>query len=383
MNNFKMLNLCYLTYLAVLLTAFIPFYETNDDVIMSLISSGIGIVDNKEIDLIYSSSAWGYFINFNTYLFGDYSYYLSHLIVVIASGLIIANSLMYFTGNVFLSFLLISLFITRLCVFPQFTHTAGIACIASVSCYSLFLDSGKRRLLTLSFLMSFFSCIIRLEMFIVISFFSFITIFSIIKSNKYSLHLISFLLIACILLSFNYFVGYGPNGEDWELFNHYRRVGVALSDYSDVFSVRTGGVKSESYMLITNRFFIDSEFLPIPKNIEFSILDNLNVKFKVMFYLGLKSLESLKGSYLFPLLLTILLLVMKFKSKFGMWLFMLLVVYVFGIGFFGRPGIHRIFYSPLFFIHYSFCFQGKKSQCFQEHDVYVFINCNVEYFCSI
>ena len=108
-------------------------WMTNDDVAMSMIAHGYGGIAEASSKLIFSNILWGEFIQSLPTIGGLYGYSLATLLVVTLSGVCFVAVLKANQQSAFTVSLLLIIIMVQAVLFPQFTVTAGLITVASIT----------------------------------------------------------------------------------------------------------------------------------------------------------------------------------------------------------------------------------------------------------
>ncbi len=111
-----------------------PKFETNDDVVMSMIASGVGFVDKPNDHLLYSHFLVGRLLNSLYRLNGALPWYAIYLLTSNIISIAVITNLILRKGNRLTSQILIPIFFLSVCLRPtqllQFTTAASLASAA-------------------------------------------------------------------------------------------------------------------------------------------------------------------------------------------------------------------------------------------------------------
>lgn len=345
-----------LFFIVLLLT---PYWNTNDDVGMSMRAHGYGVSRTASVYLQNSNIMWGYFIKIlPTYLGNLPGYSMATLIVLCLFSTSIFVSLSsieeFFDKNIKIYFviivLLLSLIILRPTVFPQFTINAGLLAISAILYLKTYLRNNKNYLLLGFFISTIFGFFIRENQFIITFLIgmTFIPI-KIYKINKNFNLCIT--LIILVLFSGKLFHKISYSKPEWKNYQDLQKARVYWMDYKGFKKLSPDVRKKHGYSkndisLIGNWFFVDHELhnpdrlnnmrKDMPKRIK---QKNLNLDIK-------KSIKFLLNEKLIPLTISAILLFFLFPTYKLFFAWTLSLSFFIYLGYLGRFGVVRV-YIPI------------------------------------
>jgi hypothetical protein len=259
-------------YVVVLYSFCTPYWETNDDVFMSMCAHGYGLFNYGAPQIVFSNVVWGYIVRAIPTINGVLGYSIGQISLIVICG----SVLIYFLRKLNYSWVVaICVFIivtTNPLVFPQFTKTASFAAIISVLFlyFYFILDKKNYYYLFCGFIFGILSFFIRSQSFLMIYLFLPIVLpfRKIIKSKAF----ISFALAMFTLISILYYTDYQSyNNQNYKLFNEFNLIRGLFSDFK-VLSVNLNDSKykhvfSENDIKLLERFF-SLHLVDSPKSID-------------------------------------------------------------------------------------------------------------------
>ncbi|WP_299219896.1 hypothetical protein [uncultured Aquimarina sp.] len=277
-------------------------FESNDDVVMALISSGAysGDIDNH---LVFINMLYGSLLNLFYYLIPAYEWYpISFVIINILSVTLISWTILRTTNNkleklIFLLFLL--LVFLEITVQLQFTKTAAIAAVSGV----ILLKETKGKMLYGGMSLIILASIIRFEatllvLLIVMPIF-FLDFF---KDRKFRFNFRIKVLLVTVMISFVCkaidYVYYAQDAE-WEYFSKYNKLRGKINDNPNarsVFNNLPEGIAPADYDALLS-------FFPNPDTMDYEAVKKINLELnKVPPFTKIRYIFSLHY-YLLPILL--------------------------------------------------------------------------------
>jgi len=331
---------------------FEPFWETNDDVGMSMVVHGYGPVSTPSPNLIFSNVIWGFLTGAIPTLGGIMGYSLATMIVLVVVGAILCYCLIRFGIGIIGSLFLLVLVVVRPVLFPQFTINAGLLMVAAVFCLALYERDKDARLLVLGCLAAWCSYLVRSSEFLVTLFVAIPLLpWRILRTDRW-------LQIACVITLSAIAVSevldwQAYQMDEWKAFKMLDSVRVSFTDFGAGAHLKQNpeilakhGYSPNDVDLITNWYFIDPNIAnPVALR---SMLDEIgplpeqkNALTRI--WTGVRALWHVN---LLPLSLAALALLMLRPGwrLAGTWGLCLAVIMAMGL--MGRPGILRV-YMPL------------------------------------
>ncbi|MDR3205162.1 MAG: hypothetical protein LBV23_10580 [Deltaproteobacteria bacterium] len=357
MDFVKLAKFICLSSILLILFFFIfnPTWDSNDDLMMSMLAHGYGIAAKGTPNIVYSNIIWGYFIRLLPSINTIFGYTIATIFTLYIFILLIFIILSKLHIKIYESLIIILLGLSYPIIFPQYTINAGIFAVIALFFLYFYLIEERLCYLFLFVLLAYFSFLIRYYecFFILILCLPVLTLKKILN-DLYLLISIIFLIILFILSS--YFNNLAYNKPEWEQFNSWNLVRIKITDYNKDILLKKNtkllkeyGYSLNDISLIKNWFFVDSKITntyKINKMIsEISTINNL----KISFFTGKESLRIIFNRHVkYQFLAAFLIFLLHFNFKIlKIWLFFILICFF--IGFLGRPYVLRI-YIPVVFL---------------------------------
>src|ERR1700689_3725474 len=147
-----------------------PIFETNDDVHLAMIAPGHGIATGGSPRLVYSNGLWGYLIRLVPEIWGVPGYSLITLGIVVVVGAVVIQSVLATGIGIAGAIAVLTLFVARAVLVPQYTINAGLLMVAAVVCWDRFDKQGSdgRLALCAGCLLAYCSFLVRAHEFILV-----------------------------------------------------------------------------------------------------------------------------------------------------------------------------------------------------------------------
>lgn len=154
---------------ASLLGVFTAYWETNDDVGMSMVAHGYGIASSSSSHLLFSNVLWGYLVR----ALPDLGWMRGYSIGSLAALMFATWGIGYFLLRLHLEYRVVGLamvlLLARPILFPQFTINAGLLAVAAVLGWQVHARDGDRHSLIIASLSAFLGYLVRdIEFFFVL-----------------------------------------------------------------------------------------------------------------------------------------------------------------------------------------------------------------------
>jgi hypothetical protein len=261
---FNFQTLSSLTFICSLLLFFNIRFETNDDITMLLISSGV-ISGTPDEHLVFIGIPIGLFLKFLYELAPDIEHYTVFFILLHSfSTLLIISSIAHNIENDLLKKSLFFLFFAvegNLFINLQFTTTSAIVSIASLS--QLYQASYRKRLLgfllfAIAFCLRYHSAV--LVFILSLPFFIFHFNFEI---RKLALLIIPILIISCTLYAFNNL--YNNLDEEWAHYQDFNSSRGKINDNPNYYKYRGHSEKEMINFILIRNFIPDIKQTNVPE----------------------------------------------------------------------------------------------------------------------
>lgn len=333
---------------------FPPYWNTNDDVGMSMRAHGYGIGSIPTAFIQNSNVVWGYFIQIlPSDIFGIPGYsFATYLIIYIflmsVCLFVVINKIN--KEKIILIFLTILLISFRPIISPQFTINAGLITIAGFIFLKIYFQLNSIKYLIISFICFFLGFIIRENMFFAISFvaLSFIANRDLIFNRK--IFFFSLLLISILIGAKNY-NNYSYNTGEMKKYSDFQKARLYWKDYygflrvtDDVLTKHQfsrNDVRLLNYWFFADPYLADAERLntmraDMPPRLNLRTISRIK---KAIGYLW-------EGQAIFPLsLCAFLILIFCPSLRLRLSWLSLLIILIY-LAYLGRVAIDRI-YLPL------------------------------------
>ena len=330
---------------------FHPRWETNDDVAMSMVAHGYGLVATGSPNLIFSNVIWGYFVRHIPPVNGTLGYSIATMGILVIFGVAMVYALRRLGTGWLISIIALSLVLVRPILFPQFTINSGLMTVGAILCWYLYgIREGNKTVLLVGCFLAFVGYLVRSQEFLLVLF----TGLPLLQWNRLvkdrSAKIAALFLV--IVLGVAEFVDYQAyQGKDWQAFNALNSARLPYTDFgatslllsrpdvyekysyseNDVRLIGRWGVYADPKLADSkklNQMLLDIEFAH--KRI---VLANVAVAFKAMLH---------------PSLLPIFLVALMFLlAKFNLRISLVLGIFLLSItamALLGRPGIIRVYY---------------------------------------
>ena len=132
------------TFLVTILSlVFFPQWETNDDLVMSMIAHGYGLASQGGPNIFFSNIIWGHLVRLIPEINGVLGYSIATAGVLIITATTLLYGLMKLGFDILTSLALLVLIFLRPVLFPQFTINSGLLMVASI--ISIYLYSQEKK----------------------------------------------------------------------------------------------------------------------------------------------------------------------------------------------------------------------------------------------
>jgi MFS family permease len=340
------------TLIGSICLAFVPCWERNDDVAMSMVAHGYGLATYGSPHLIFSNVLWGYLVRAIPTINGVLGYSLAAMTVLLVFGWATLYFLIRLGVGYLLGFLTVTLLIALPTLVPQFTVNAGLLTVAAIIGWQVYARLGGVGILVTACLLAFFGYLIRsLEFLLVLGVALPLLPWRALREQRQMQ--IAFLLLAVAMASASAFDRWSYSGPEWQHFEEFNLARLPYTDYGAGEHIKQHpeilarhGYSSNDMDLMANWFFVDPR-IANPKSLnamlaELGPLPMLqgNVQF------GFAAIKVFFNTKFLPFWLSglILLVLMPRWSVALAWMFCLAVLFIIGV--MGRTGVVRI-YIPL------------------------------------
>ena len=340
------------TFIVSLCLAFVPCWERNDDVAMSMIAHGYGLAAYGSPHLIFSNVLWGYLVRTIPTINGVLGYSLATMAVLLVFGWATLYFLFRLGTGYLLGLLAISLLIALPTLIPQFTVNAGLLTVSAVIGWQVYARLGGIVSLVIACLLAFVGYLIRYqEFFLVLGVALPFLPWRAFRERRQMQ--IAFLLLALAIASASAFDRWSYSGPEWQHFEEFNSARIPFTDYGagkhlqQHPEIMVGhGYTQNDIDLLGDWFFVD------PQIADFTSLNTMLAELGALpmqegsIQSGFAGIKALFVPVLLPLLLSALLLLVMMPrwSVASAWILCLIAFFAMGV--MGRPGALRV-YVPL------------------------------------
>ena len=341
--------------IAALCLAFDPLWETNDDVAMSMIAHGYGLIAYGSPNLLTSNVLWGYLVRAIPSINGVLGYSIATLTVLLLSGAAILYFLLRLGVGYLLGLLAVALLVVRPTLLPQFTVNAGLLTVAAIIGWQVYARLGGIGNLAVACLLAFLGYLIRdKEFFLVLGVAMPLLPWRALRELKHMQ--IAFLLLGVAITSAAVFDRWAYSGPEWQPFFVLAPAQTPLGDFLNFGAgehlkqhpeiLANHGYSRNDIDLVANYFSIDPQIAD-PKSLNAMLAEMGALPMQEgSIQSGFVALEALFGPVLLPLSLSAFLLIMLMPRWPVALAWILCLAALFAMGMMGRPGMLRV-YLPL------------------------------------
>jgi hypothetical protein len=341
-----------------LLVAFVPYWESNDDVGMAMLAHGFGLAAQDSPRLIFSNVVWGWLVRSVPGYLNTLGYAWATLAVLFGVCVVIFRAVDKVGHGVGIACLVLVAVTVRPLLFPQFTINSGLLCVCAIAawrCYAHNVAARERRAwvdLTLGCLLAFLSYIVRSQEFLLVAAVGAPLIpWRALVGRRPGQVALTVLAVAVSVASFADRRSYASN--EWAAFQVHNAARAPFTDFGaggrlkqhpEIFERH--GFSSNDIDLVSYWFFVDAAVVE-PLRLE-QMLRELGPRTE---QLGdgqhaLSGLRILFEPVLLPLFAMALLLVLLNCSARLLAVWILCLGAAIAMGWLGRPGVARV-YVPL------------------------------------
>ena len=335
-------------FMVTLCFMFVPRWEQNDDVCMSMAAHGYGLAAYGSPNLLYSNVLWGHLVRALPPINGVLGYSLATMAVLLVAGWAILYFLLRLGAGYLPGLLAVTLVMSRPIFFPQFTLNAGLLTVAAVlgwRVHAQFRDPGS---LWSACLLAFAGFLIRGQEFFLVLAIALPLFPWKALSRQRSLQ-IAFVVLAFAIAAASALDRKAYSGAEWKTCKALHAAIPALSDSggAQYIKQRPDILARHGYSL-NDMELIDSKFYMDPALADPKVLTAMSAELGPLFkqkgriQLGFEAFEKLTTSMLLPLILAgIFLLGILFRRSVAFaWGILVPALFVIGIVF--RPGVFHV-----------------------------------------
>lgn len=340
-----------LAVLFALCLFFYPRWETNDDVGMSMVAHGYGLVTVGSPNIIFSNVLWGYLVRAIPAINGVLGYSVATMGVLVIFGAVVLYTLRKLGLSWTISIAALLLVIVRPVVFPQFTINSGLLTVGAILCWYLYAHQGNLGSLFIGCALAFGGYLIRSQEFLLVL----LLALPLLPWGKLVRDQTSRIAATCLLVAISgakLFDYHAYDGEDWHLFNDLNLARAPYTDFGagslllsspDIYQ-KYGYSKNDVQLITSWGVYADLE-LADPIKLKSMLFDIGFVPDKRVIVGNI--VEAFKA-VLHPSLLPIILIALIFlcaRLNLRAWLvFFIFCLSIVLMGLLGRPGIIRVYY---------------------------------------
>jgi hypothetical protein len=247
------------------LTVWKPYWQTNDDIAMSMVAHGYGLAAYPSSGLVFSNVIYGWIVRHTPELFDVFPYSVVSLALLFAA----AWGIVYFVadriGSRSLAVMIAALVFVPAVVFPQFSILAGLLACTGIAGFVHYAHRGGRSALVLSAVFLLLGFLVREQQFylIVVVAAPFLPYRAILRDRKLQVALAMTVCIAASakLVDYTYY-----RQPDWDEYRKLNLLRAAFTDYGGARYFRTrpellaaGGFTANDIELIARWFFADDK----------------------------------------------------------------------------------------------------------------------------
>jgi hypothetical protein len=340
-------------YFALVLWGIGPFWETNDDVGMSMISHGYGFIDTGSPNLLFSNILWGYFVAHMPSVLGLDGYAVATYLVLFSISVFLTFWCFEITQRPLFSIVFIGCLMWKPILEPQFTINSGLLMVASVLALLSYRERSKKWLLGFFILSAFVSFLIRDQEAVLITLVALPLIFYKTWSAK-RVTLFSVILLGILCFGAHIYNNYAYQTEEWRSYNELNLARAAYTDFNagKIVKARPEVLAKFDYSdndidLISKWFFFDKEIASPPALLamlsESGYFDVSRIKLVKLAQI----LSTFTSPYLGLLMLAALVCLILSRSTRLLLAWVIFISIVYGLTLIGRGGVERIYYPVI------------------------------------
>ena len=335
---------------------FVPAWETNDDVAMSMVVHGYGIATGGfPPNLMFSNILWGYIARAIPEINGVLGYSIATLGVLTIAGATIVHCLLRLGAGYAASISVLVLLLARSVLFPQFTIVSGLPMVAAILCWRLYALEAVRATLIVGCVLAYLSFLVRSQEFLLVLAVGLpllpLRVLLRRRDAKFAVLLLAGMIAISVFVD-----DLAYRGEGWHAFNALNRVRVPFTDFRAVESLKARpeilarqGYSINDIDLVQNWFFVDPRIAnPAALKALLAELGPLGIQQHPLAgaWEGLQALSqpTLLVTVVGALALSLLHPNWRVATSWG-----LFITIILALGLLGRPGIVRV-YAPMVFL---------------------------------
>lgn len=336
-----------------LFLVFLPRWETNDDVGMSMVAHGYGLAAQSAPTLIFSNVVWGYFVRSLPEIGGVLGYSIATIGVIVAFGATLLCALREMKVGTVFSIAILALLIIRPALFPQFTINAGLLTVAGLICLFVYEVHREVSLLVVSVMFSFLGFLVRDQEFALVVLVAVPLLpWKVLLGDRSAQTAVVLLGVAISISVYVDHMAY--QGPAWEEFKDLNSARAPYTDFGAdaLLAERQDILKKYNYsqndVSLVSAWFFEDPQISNPGTLR-SMVSHLGPIQDSPLALknGIKGFEALKDKAVRAYFIAGILAFILAPSRrlVASWVICLLIF--FGLGVLGRPGILRIYIPVL------------------------------------
>lgn len=341
-------------FFVLLLFFFEPRWETNDDVGMSMVAHGYGIVAKGSPNLIFSNVVWGYIVRAIPGTDSVVGYSIATMLVLFVVGAMSLAWVLYAGNGILLALTITVLIFARPILVPQFTINAGLLLTTAFFCFYLHQKHKSMSVLALGVVLASMSWWVRSQEFLLVL--ALAAPFARWRNMFTNKSIVSICAIFAIIVVSTLLDKLAYDGQDWLAFHDLNLVRAAFTDFGigEVIKKRPDVLSSANYSvndidLISRFFFVDGN-IASPSALQQMISNVGGLRSTLDGGNLLQALKVLYSPALLPLFLgTVFALCLRPSWKIVLsWGIFLASICLMGL--LGRPAIVRVYIPLLSFL---------------------------------
>ncbi|MGN6652960.1 hypothetical protein [Trinickia sp.] len=252
---------------AVLLGAlcyfFVPLWETNDDIAMSMVAHGYGIAKTASPNLIFSNVLWGYLVRSLPSVGGVLGYSIASMASLFVAWAVVLYCMWRWGSGVLWATTISSLLFVRAVLFPQFTVNSGLLTTAAVLAVLMVRKGEKSLLPVIGILLAFCGFLVRAEEFALVAGVAAPVLIAT-RFYRSRLAVLSAAVLAMAVVGAGVYNHLSYQGPDWQYYESLNAARAPITDFNmdqkllqrpDILG-RFGYTKND-IELVRNFFFVD------------------------------------------------------------------------------------------------------------------------------
>ena len=332
---------------------YVPRWDTNDDIAMSMIAHGYGFAAYGSPNLVFSNVLWGYLVRALPAVHGVPGYSIATILVLLTCGWAILYYLIRLGAGWGAGMLMVALLLVLPTLFPQFTYNAGLLSVAGVIGWMKYARLGGTMSLVFACLMVFLGFLVRHEECLLVVLVS-LPFFPWKALKEQRSMQLAFLLLGAGIAVAALLDHWSYSGAEWQHFREINSARIPFTDYGADPSLKQHpeiiarhGYTQNDISLLGDWFLVDTRIAdPQAMNAMLEELSGSAMN-RLSLQSGIDSIKALWDIKLFPLLLACVLVFVLMPNRRVAWAWVLFLVALFVMGILGRPGILRIYVPVL------------------------------------